>query len=181
MALLRQLVQGVQEAAAHADEGVLRKPQLRGYGVSCFEANAPYVVCKLVRILLHNINAVRAVLLINLCGMSGAYVMPLQKEHDVFDFFLIRPRFLDSLYAHLADTQYANQVIWVFFDYVQCLSTKLLHDAFSKLWTNPFDQPGAEILLNAIHSRRQRFLKRLNGELPTILGVQFPCSRQRQY
>ena len=83
--------------------------------IRCFETNSPDVVSEPIGVLLNDGDAFIPIGFENLGGMAGADIMALEKEHDVFDFLLLLPAFLDFLYPDFADSRDLYQRIRVFF------------------------------------------------------------------
>ena len=113
--------------------------------------------------------------------MRGADIMALQKDHDVFDLFLLLPAFFDPVHAEPADPVYLQQLLRILFDHSQRIFSESLDDPPGILRTDPFYKAAAEILFNAINCRRQRFLKCLHLKLPAIFPVDPPAPPEGQH
>ena len=132
---LRQLVQRVHQTASETDICVFCETEFCGYGIGCFEAYTPYVISESIRILLYYIYGFRSVLLIYLCRVSRAYIMPLKKEHDVFYFLLSSPRYLDLIYPLFPYAGYLQKPIGIALDHFQSLFPEMLCDPFGEMRT----------------------------------------------
>ena len=114
-------------------------------------------------------------------GVGRTDVMPLQKDHDVFDFLLLRPGLPDPFNPHGADAGHAGELLRPLLDDRQRVGSEFLHNALRVLRPDALHQPGAKIFLHSVRGGGQRFLKGLDRELPAVSGVLPPCSRQRQH
>ena len=73
--------------------------------------------------------------------MAGTDLMPLQKEHDIFDLFLILPAFFDPFYPDLANPLHFDQQFRLLLDHVKGILPELLYDPLCEFRAYAFHQP----------------------------------------
>jgi hypothetical protein len=106
MAFARELSQHVEDPRFDPQRRFLPDAELRGYAVGGKKAYPEYVDRQPVRILAHHPHRVPAIETVDPGGISGAYPVALEKDHDIADFFLLVPgRFdhIDTLVAYAGD------------------------------------------------------------------------------
>ena len=179
--LVSQRVEGVHDAAAEPGIAVMAEAHLFGDGVGGAEADPPDVVGEAVGVFLHHLDTFTAVGLIDLGRVGGTHVMPLEKEHDVFDLLLLDPALLDALDPDPADPGNIQQAVGLLLNDVQGIRAEDPDDPGSELGSDPLDQTAAEILFDPVDGGGERLLKAFDGELPAILAVDAPASAEREH
>ncbi len=149
---LGKFIESVKYSATATARVVLLIAHLRGYAVGCLESDAPYVICKLIRILLDFGDRLLFIFAIYLGSKGGAYAMPLQKHHNLLDVFLFLPAIADFLHSFLAETRHFKQTLDVVFDNVDCLKPETAHYCLGVCRADTLYQTAAEVFLNTIKS-----------------------------
>ena len=175
---VRQLIQGIEHAAAQADILLMVKSELFRDRVGGPESDPPDVVRQAVGILLHDLYAFISIGLIDLRCMARGDVMPLQEEHDVLDFLLLDPALFDPFHTDFSDSRDLQQIVRRSLDHFQRILAEFLHDLFGVFWADSLHQPASQIFLYAVNGCRQSLLELLDRELPAVSGVHFPESAQ---
>ena len=139
MAIVRELIQGIEDPAAQAHIFLMVESHLFRNGIRRFEPDTPDIICQAIRIFLHYLDAVIPIGLVDLGRMAGRDIVTLQKEHDVLDLLLLLPALLDPLHADLPDAGHLQQAVRILLDHVQRIGTKLLHDSPGELRPDTFD------------------------------------------
>ena len=106
--------------------------------------------------------------------------MILQKQHDIFNLFLLLPALFNLPDPLLADSFYFLQTGDLAFDHIQCLRAKQSYDPFGKFRSNTLDQTRSQIFFNSIYSCRECLLPSLSHKLPAILTVHLPVAIDQQ-
>ena len=179
--LVAQRIQRIHEAAAQPRVAVVAEAHLFGNGVGRAEADAPYVIGETIGVFPYHPDAVAAVGLIDLGGVGGAHVMPLEEEHDVLDLLLFHPALLNALHPDPADAGDVQQPVGRFLDDVQRVGTEGPDDPPGELWPDALDQTAAEILFDPVHGGGKRLLKALDRKLPPVLAVDPPAAPEGKY
>ena len=180
MPLVRQRVQRIKDPAAAAERVVLAKAQFFRQTIRRFEADPPNIVRQTVGIFLDCRNAFISVSFINFGRKGRADIIALKKQHDILDFFLLLPAFLnhlDPLFPNSGDLQ---QPVCSFFDHRQRIRAEQLNDPFGKARANALDQTAAQIFFNAVNGSRQGLFPLFRAELIPVSGIHFPLALEQQ-
>ena len=102
----------------------------------------------------------------------------LQEQHHVLDRFLLCPGLADARRAHRADAQHQPQLLRVMVEHVERLQPEFFDDAPGRDRADAFDQPGAEILFDALDGGGQDLLAAFGFELLAVLGMIHPLAGQ---
>ena len=144
------------------------------------KADPPDVIRQAIGVFLNDGNTLGAIGLEDLCRVAGAHVVPLQKEHDIFDLLLLLPALFHLVHTCLSDSGHTKQSVRVALDHLQRILAESLHDPAGKLGTDPPDQSAPQIFFYSVHCRGERLLEALSGKLPAVLCVDLPAAGQLQ-
>ncbi len=181
MAFIGELVEGVEDSAATSPLIVLAVAHLRCDGVGSLEADAPDVIGKAVGILLHLVDALLAVSLIDLSCEGGADTVALEKDHHVLDVELLHPRVVNLLDALGANAVHLAEPLAVFLDDVEGVHAELGDNELGELWTDTLDKSAAKVLLQSEERGGHGFLVALYDELAAVLSVDLPLAVGDEY
>ena len=106
--------------------------------------------------------------------------MILQKQHNIFDLFLLLPALFDLPDPLLADSFYFLQTKDLALDHIQCIHAKQAYNTFGKFRSNTLDQTRSQIFFNSIYSCRECLLPSLSHKLSAILTVHLPVAIDQQ-
>ena len=107
--------------------------------------------------------------------------MILQKQHNIFNLFLLFPALCNLSDTLFSDSLHFPQPEDIGLNHSDRLCSELLHDPFCIFGTNPFDQPRTQIFFNAKNSRRHRLFPGLCLKLSAIATVHFPVSVDQKH
>jgi hypothetical protein len=175
-----QFRERVGHAGLHARRGVGRQPQVAGDLVGGLEAHAPDVAGHPVGILLHHLQRVVAVGLVDFDGQPGGDAVALQEQHHLADVLLLLPGFGDGGRPLGPHAQRLPQPAGVFVEHAQRVGTEALDDASGGDRADPLDQPGAQVALDTLDGGREDLCAPLGLELAAILLVGRPGPLQPQ-
>ena len=144
------------------------------------KADPPDIVCQAIGIFLHHRNAVRPIGLEDLCRVAGTHIVPLQKEHDVFDLLLLDPALFDLLHARFPDARDTVEPVRITFDHFERVFTEGLHDPAGILGADSPDQSAPQVFFNPVDCRGQCLFKAFHGKLAPVPGVDLPAACQQQ-
>ena len=139
MPVLGQFVEGIQQTRPQPDKPVLLDTKLGGNDIGGFESNPPDVIGQTVWILRNDRYTFRSILFIDPCCMGCGHVLPLQEQHDVLDFFLLRPTPFYRFNPLLSNVRNRDQLIRVGLNDLQCVLAELIHYKLRKLRPDAFD------------------------------------------
>ena len=103
----------------------------------------------------------------------------MKKQHDILDFFLLLPAFLnhfDPLFPNSGDLQ---QPVGFFLDHRQRIRAEQLNDPFGKARANTLNQTAAQIFFNAVNGSRQGLFPLFRAELIDVSGIPFPFALEQ--
>src|SRR5574337_527177 len=164
MAFTGQLAQDIDHAGLDPQERMLLDPDRLGDPIGGLEADPIDVLGQPVRIFLDNSDGGFSVGFEDLGGIGGGDAMALQENHDLPDLFLLLPGGSDSLKSDLADSIHGEQAGGLLLDDAQGVDAKDLHQPFGEDRTDPFDETGAQILLDAGKRAGAKMQAMLRGE-----------------
>ena len=107
--------------------------------------------------------------------------MILQKQHNMFNLFLLFPALCNLADTLFSDSLHFPQPEDIGLNHSDRLCSELLHDPFCIFGANPFDQPRTQIFFNAKNSRRHRLFPGLCLKLSAIATVHFPVSVDQKH
>ena len=107
--------------------------------------------------------------------------MILQKQHNIFNLFLLFPALCNLSDTLFSDSLHFPQSEDIGLNHSDRLCSELLHDPFCIFGANPFDQPRTQIFFNAKNSRRHRLFPGLCLKLSAIATVHFPVSVDQKH
>ena len=180
MTFFGELVERVDQSGAQPFVPVFLETHFLGDRISGPETDPPDIVSQTERILSHDLNTVRTVLFVDFGSMRRAHVVILQKEHDVFDFFLLFPAVDQCGHPGFPESGNFGQPLGFFLDDPDRIGAEHSHDALRKFRSDPLDQAGTEIFLDAVYRGWQRFFVLGDHELPAVFGLVFPLAFQIQ-
>ena len=176
MAVFRQLAQCIEDSAATAPGVILLVAKFLCYAVGSLETDAPDVICQTVGIILHLLDTVLAVLLVDLCSVGGTDTVSLQEHHDVLHILLFLPAIANLANPALADAGYFEQTVGIVLNNLEGIQPEVLHNQLGHLRPDALHQSAAQVLLYADDVCRKFLSPFLSRELPAITLVNVPVS-----
>jgi hypothetical protein len=110
-----------------------------GDSVGCFEADAIDVTFELIGISLYSLKRRIPIRLVDLDRQVGADPVTMQKDHDLFNLFLLLPCAGDLLHPPRANARHFEQSLRSCLDHSKGLFFKISNNAFGKARADPFD------------------------------------------
>ena len=133
------------------------------------KTDPPDIIGESVGILLHDGNALTAIGLENLRRMTGADIVTLQKEHDIFDFLLLCPALFDLVDTRLSDSWHMKEPVRIILDHFQGILAEGLNDPSGILGPDSSDHSAPQVFFDPIDRRGQSLLKALDRKLAAVL------------
>ncbi len=174
MPILDQLLQRKHQAGFDARGVIGSQPQRLGDAVSGFETHPEDIPRQAVRIGLHHMHGLVAVLLVDLDRQVGADPIRVQEEHDLFDLALLLPGLGDHAHPLGTDVRDLLQALRLVFDHLQGGCAEVSDDALGKPRPNATHQSRAQVAADAGDGCRQSLLAHLYLELQAVFRVGDP-------
>lgn len=111
--------ESIENTAAAPPLVVLAVAHLSGNGVGNLETDAPDIIGGAIGILLHLVDTLLAVGLVDLRGVGGTDTIALKEHHHVLDVELFHPRVVDLLNALGTDAVHLAEPLAVILDDVE--------------------------------------------------------------
>lgn len=102
--------------------------------------------------------------------------LAVQENHNVANDFLFRPRILDALSQLRANAAHILQPGRLRFDHVEDFLAERCHELFGVDRPDALDHAAAQILLDALPSRRRCAVEHLGSELESKISILHPTT-----
>ena len=179
--LVSYLAEGVEDTAAAPAGIVLTVAHPGGYAVCGLETDTPDVIGKAVGVLLHLVNALLAVLAVDLCREGGAHPVTLKEEHHVLYVLLPLPALAYLGYPLGANSVDFVQTLDIRLDDIDGVGAEAVNDESCELWSYALYQPAPEVLLYAVGRGGHHLLPGRALELLPVFPVDPPFALAQEY
>ena len=180
VAVVRGLLQHIEQPGLDAQGVILGKAQLAGRGVGRHEADAPDVHGQAVGVLAHHVEGLAAVGAVDAHGIGGRDAVGLQKEQQIADAPVLGPAFLDLLETLLAHALDLEQAFGLFVQHADGVRAEGGHDASGHLLAHALDEAGGQIQPYAFAGGGQHLLGHVEGQLAAEARVVDPAAADLQ-
>ena len=167
------------QTGAGPDQRIHRDTDLLCDLVGGPEADAVNVLGQRVGIGLNLLDCALTVGFVDAHRPAGAHAVAVQKNHDLADDLLFRPRILYPLPAFRADAIQFLQPRRLGFDHVENLLAELMHQLLGVDRADALDHAAAQIFLDALLGCRRGAGEHLGPELKAELPVLYPAAFRR--